>query len=114
MPKWNLSETECFSVIHSILIDILNNSIDNTVPLNNLVHELNTQTEIGQLSDEKKYNLFSKYLKIEHSGILDFIESYNFYGVIKKGNIIYVKLYDKLICESSKRVTKDKDWIMIN
>ena len=49
---------------------------------------------------------------LSHS--LSFIESYNFYGVTKDNNIISVKLYDNLIGESSKRLTKDKEWILID
>jgi|TARA_B110000971_G_scaffold221490_2_gene268853 hypothetical protein len=113
MSKWNISEEKCFELIHLILIDILNSS-GGVASLNRLVHQLNARIKKRQLSDEVHNNLFTRYLKLEHKGILDFIESYNFYGVTKDNNIISVKLYDNLIGESSKRLTKDKEWILID
>jgi len=114
MSKWNLSDDKCFELIHLILIDILNNSTGNVASLNRVVHQLNSRIKKKQLSDESHNNLFTRYLKLEHKGILDFIESYNFYGVTKKNNIILVQLYGNLIDDSSKRLTKDKEWTLIN
>jgi len=80
---------------------------------------LNSRTKIYKLSDHKKYNSFSKYLKIKHRGILNFIEDYNFYGVIRTDKHIYVKLYKNLVnmndlSYSGRRITKDKEWIIID
>ena len=117
--KWNLSSEKCFEIIHLTLIDILSERKDKTFPLNKLVELLNSRTKIYKLNDHKKYNSFSKYLKIEHKGILSFIEDYNFYDVIKTENQVYVKLYKNLIefnnlSYAGRRVTKDKEWILID
>ena len=117
--KWNISEEKCFEIIHLTLIDILNETKDKTMNLNKLVELLNTRTKIYKLNDNKKYNSFSKYLKINHNGILKFIEDYNFYGVIKTDKNIFIKLYKNLIefndiTFANRRITRDSDWIMLN
>ena len=35
-------------------------------------------------------------MKLKHHGILNFIENYNFYGIIKTNKNIYVQLYKNL------------------
>ena len=117
--KWNISEEKCFEIIHLTLIDILNETKDKTMNLNKLVELLNTRTKIYKLNDNKKYNSFSKYLKINHNGILKFIEDYNFYGVIKTDKNIFIKLYKNLIefndiTFANRRITRDSDWSMLD
>lgn len=117
--KWNISEEKCFEIIHLTLIDILNETKDKTLNLNKLVELLNSRTKIYKLNDNKKYNSFSKYLKMNHNGILKFIEDYNFYGVIKTDKNIYIKLYKNLIefndiTFSNRRITRDSDWIILD
>jgi len=117
--KWNLSSEKCFEIIHLTLIDILSERKDKTFPLNRLVELLNSRTRIYKLNNDKKYNTFSKYLKIEHEGILNFIENTYFYGVIRTERHIFVKLYKNLVdlndlSYSVKRLTRDSDWILID
>jgi len=114
--KWNFSEKKCFEIIHLTLIDILIDSPNKTLSLNQLVELLNSRTRIYKLSNHKKYNSFSKYLKLKHKGILNFIEEYNFYSVIKNKNNIQIKLYKNLVNLNSleRRITKDSEWEFIN
>ena len=117
--QWNLSDEKCFEIIHLTLIDILSESKNKTLSLNKLVESMNYRTRIYNLSNHKKYNSFSKYLKLKHHGILHFIENYNFYGIIKTNKNIYVKLYKNLVNLSdikyeANRITKDSEWILIN
>lgn len=116
---WNLSETKCTEIIQMTLIDILSERSDKTLPLNKLVELLNSRTKVYKLSNYKKYNSFSKYLKNEYNGILNFIETYNFYDIIKTERHIFIKLYPNLVnlndLEScKKRITRDNDWILID
>ena len=80
--KWNFSENKCIEIIQMTLVDALSERSDKTLPLNKLIELLNSRTKIYKLSNDKKYNSFSKYLKSEYNGILNFIESYNFYDII--------------------------------
>ena len=117
--QWNLSEDKCFEIINLTLIDILSGSPNKTLSLNRLVELLNSRTRIYKINNQKKYNSFSKYLKLKHKGILNFIEEYNFYGVDKTNKNIQIKLYKNLINMNelgkiNKRVTKDSEWEFID
>ena len=117
--KWNLTSEKCFEIIHLTLIDILTESKDFTKNINDLIRMLNSRTKIYKLHGSRKYNSFSKYLKIEYNGFLNFIEDYNFYDVIRGDKDISIKLYKNLVNlddlkYSGKRLTKDSEWIIIN
>ena len=117
--KWNLTSEKCFEIIHLTLIDILTESKDCTKNINDLILMLNSRTKIYKLHNSRKFNSFSKYLKIEYNGFLNFIEDYNFYDVIKTDKNISIKLYKNLvnmddIKYSGKRLTKDSEWIFID
>lgn len=116
---WNLSEDKCFKIIQYTLIDILSENKTKSLNIDKLVELLNLRTKIYKLHNSKKYNSFSKYLKIEYKGVLNFIENYNFYGVVKTENEIIIKLYSNLVDlndlkYTGKRLTKDSEWIMID
>jgi len=117
--KWNLTHDKCFEIIHLTLIDILSESKDNIRNINDLILMLNSRTRVYKLHNCRKYNSFSKYLKIEYDGFLNFIESYNFYGVVKTDKDISIKLYKNLanlddLKYTGKRLTKDSEWIFID
>ena len=116
---WNLSPEKCFEIIHLTLIDILEGSRDKTLTLDALIKNLNTRTKVYKLHNEKKYNSFSKYLKEEYDGLLNFIECYNFYDIIYNDKEISIKLYKNLvdlndIKYSGKRITRDNEWVFID
>jgi len=116
---WNLSSEKCFEIIQYTLIDILSENKTKSLNIDKLVELLNLRTKIYKLHNSKKYNSFSKYLKIEYKGVLNFIENYNFYGVVKAENEIIIKLYSNLVDlndlkYTGKRLTKDSEWIMID
>ena len=114
--QWNLSEDKCFEIINLTLIDILSESPNKTLSLNRLVELLNSRTRIYKINNQKKYNSFSKYLKLKHKGILNFIEEYNFYSIIKINKKIQIQLYKNLVNLNSleRRITKDNEWEFIN
>ena len=116
--KWNYSAEKIFEVIHLALIDILKGKKDKTCHLKQLVSLLNSKSKVNRINNDRKYNQFSKYLKIEHNGILNFIEDYNFYEIIRKEQKIFVKLHEELINKDDlnwgKRITKDSEWILVD
>jgi len=116
---WNLSPEKCFEIIHLTLIDILEGSRDKTLTLDTLIKIMNTRTKVYKLHNQKKYNSFSKYLKEEYDGLLNFIECYNFYDIIYNDKEISIKLYKNLvdlndIKYSGKRITRDNEWVFID
>jgi len=116
--KWNLSEDKIFEIIHLSLIDILGEKEDKTCHLKQLVKLLNDKNKTHRINDNRKYNLFSKYLKIEHNGFLNFIEDYNFYEIFRTEQKVFIKLHEGLINKNDlnwgKRITKDSDWILVD
>jgi len=115
--KWNFSNDKCFEIIHLTIIDILSEKNGKILSLNKLIENLNSRTKIYKLHNSKKLNMFSKYLKIEYGGVINFLESFNFYSVVKNEKDIYIKLYKNLVnlddIKAGKRITKDSDWILI-
>ena len=115
--KWNFSDDKCFEIIHLTIIDILSEKHGKILSLNKLIENLNSRTKIYKLHNSNRLNMFSKYLKIEYNGVINFLESFNFYSIVKTENDIYVKLYKNLVnlddIKASKRITKDSDWILI-
>ena len=117
--EWNLTSDKCLEIIHLTLIDILTESKEYIKNIDDLIRMLNSRTKVYKLHNSRKYNSFSKYLKLEHDGFLNFIESYNFYGVVKTDKNISIKLYKNLVDlddlrYNGKRYTKDSEWIFIN
>ena len=115
--SWNISEEKCLKIIHLTIIDILSEKTNKTLPLNKLIEHLNSRTRIYKLTNHTKNNTFSKYLKIKYNGILNFIENYNFYGIIKTDKNIHITLYKHLINlsdihSSSNIITQD--WVIID
>jgi hypothetical protein len=115
--EWNLSDDKCFEIVHLTVIDILSEKNGNILSLNNLVENLNSRTKIYKLHNSKRLNMFSKYLKIEYGGVIKFLETFNFYSIIRNEKDIYIKLYKNLVnldnIKEGKRITKDSDWIII-
>jgi len=115
--EWNLSDDKCFELVHLTVIDILSEINGNILPLNNLVENLNSRTKIYKLHNSKRLNMFSKYLKIEYGGVIKFLETFNFYSIIRNEKDIYIKLYKNLVnldnIKEGKRITKDSEWIII-
>jgi len=115
--KWNFSDDKCFEIIHLTIIDILSEKHGKILSLNKLIENMNSRTKIYKLHNSKRLNMFSKYLKIEYGGVINFLESFNFYSVVKTEKDIYVKLYKNLVnlddIKAGKRITKDSDWILI-
>ena len=58
--------------------------------------------------------IFSKYLKIEHDGVLNFLENTNFYGGIRTERHIFVKLYINLVDLNDLILQKAKSLISHN
>ena len=116
--RWELPSEKCIDIIHLTLIDILSDNKENPMLINRLVQLLNQKTNTYKLHENKRYNSFSKYLKIKHNGFLNFVEKFNFYEVIRSSNMIHIKLHQNLVdrnnLKDSQRYTKDSEWIFID
>ena len=115
--KWNLSEEKILQIIHFNIIEILKGHSDTMIDVKDLITLLNEKTSNHIIHHTKKYNIISKYIKINYGGVLKFIDTYNIYGLSEKKSRKYVHLLDKTVLESchgiGKRITSDNEWIMI-
>lgn len=110
--KWNFSEEIMLQMIHSNIIDILRENAESKVEMKELITLLNKKTSIHTIHYIKKYNLISKYIKINYGGVLKFIDTYNIYGLSGKKGRNYVHLLNGTN-EIGKRITSDNEWVMV-
>ena len=111
--QWNINSKEGIEIAHSTIIDILRES-KNPILLSELVTLLNDRTKKYKIHSNKKKNTLSKYLKSNHGGILQFLDDYVIYGIIKKNNIIHVTLLEDLLDNNPlKRITRDNEWVFV-
>jgi len=114
--KWNISVERGIEIAHTLIISILREST-NPLSLNELIFLLNSRGKEYTIHPNKKHNCFTKYLKVRHGGIINFLDDYNIYGIIKKENDIKVVLVEG--CEifdvncHLKRITRDNEWVMV-
>jgi len=115
--KWNISEEKGIEIAHTLITEILRET-NKPMPLNELVFLLNSRSKEYKIHSNKKHNCFTKYLKVVHGGVVNFLDDYNIYGIIKKSDEIKVVLMEDLledfdIINPPKRITKDNEWVFI-
>jgi len=115
--KWNISEEKGIEIAHTLITEILKET-NKPMPLNELVFLLNSRSKEYKIHSNKKHNCFTKYLKVVHGGVVNFLDDYNIYGIIKKKDEIKVVLMEDLledfdIINPPKRITKDNEWVFI-
>ena len=114
--KWNISLEEGEIIAHSTIIEILRGK-KQPVLLNELISLLNAKTKKYNVHN-KKSNCFSKYLKMNYGGLVNFLDSYNIYGIInsESSDKVMVILLEEIIQEEGaplKSIIKDSEWIFI-
>tara|TARA_Y100000996_G_C22464111_1_gene619317 strand:- start:368 stop:727 length:360 start_codon:yes stop_codon:yes gene_type:complete len=113
--KWNISLEKGIEIAHKTIIEILREN-KNPTSLNELVFLVNNRTKVYKINNDKKNNCFIKYLRVNHGGIVKFLDTYCIYGLIYNNNNISVKLLEDLLEDEYKpikNITKDSDWIFI-
>ena len=81
--KWNISIDKGIEIAHSIIKDILSEN-KNPVPIDELIFLVNNRAKKYKIHNNRKHNCFTKYLTINHGGIINFLDSYTSYGIINK------------------------------
>ena len=114
--KWNISNEKGIEIAHTLIISILRETT-NPLPINELIFLLNSRGKKYNIHHNKKHNCFTKYLKVRHRGIINFLDDYNIYGIVQKGNdikVILVEGYEFFDINSNlKRITRDNEWVMV-
>ena len=107
--KWNIDKEKGILIAKDNITKILKESKNNTLEFNELVFLLNNRTRNLDLKNNNKKKTLTNFLKIVCKGVLQFIDDYDDYLVIKKNNYIYISYNNK------KNLFSDFDeWIFIN
>ncbi len=112
--KWNISLERGEEIAHKYIIEILEDSKNNMTSLSELIISLNQRTRHIKLAHHKKKKPIHVYLKCVYGSVINFLDSFDFYGIIHKNNDIYVKLFDSHILKSSNMRTLHNDWIILD
>lgn len=115
--KWNISKDKGEGYAHKYIIEILNDSKNNTLSLSDLIILLNQRTKHIKFINTNKKKPFSVYLRTVYGNIINFMDNYSFYGVISNGADIKIKLIDSEL--NHKNLTDDiineyREWTLID
>jgi len=97
--KWNISRSEGQILAYDSIKQILIESKNNLLELNELIVLINQQTKHLVIKNYTKRRNLINYLKINYGGIVKFLDDYDIFGIIKKENKMYVKLIDDFLDE---------------
>tara|TARA_Y100001970_G_C13967810_1_gene716547 strand:- start:68 stop:409 length:342 start_codon:yes stop_codon:yes gene_type:complete len=103
--EWNLSKSEIDEIAFKTIVSILEEN--GTLEINKLIQHLLSRTKNVK---SKKYNkniIF--YLKLNHKGIIKFIENYFAFNIIKTSKSIHISL----IKDNLDLKPFVNDWIVI-
>jgi len=112
--KWNISKERGEELAHKYIIELLRDSKQNTLPLSELIILLNQRTKHIKLSYHTKRKPMSTYLKSMYGKVINFIDNYTFYGVIKNGADIKIKLFEGEINLSPELLQEHREWIFVD
>jgi len=97
--KWNISRSEGQILAYDSIKQILIESKNNLLELNELIVLINQRTKHLVIKNYTKRRNLINYLKINYGGIIQFLDDYDIFGIIKKENKMYVKLIDDFLDE---------------
>ena len=115
--KWNISKDKGEEYAHKYIIEILNDSKNNTLPLSDLIILLNQRTKHIKFINTNKIKPFSVYLRTVYGNIINFMDNYSFYGVISNGADIKIKLIDSELTHKSLTydiINEYREWTLVD
>ena len=103
--KWNISDKRGEEIAHRYIVEILKDSKHETIPLSDLVILLNQRTKHIKFINHSKRKPLSVYIRCNYGSIINFLDKFVYYGLIRKNADIQVKLinYDE-----------PTDWIVVD
>ena len=115
--KWNISKDKGEEYAHKYIIEILNDSKNNTLLLSDIIILLNQRTKHIKFINTNKKKPFSVYLRTIYGNIINFMDNFSFYGVISNGADIKIKLIDSEL--NHKNLTNDiineyREWTLVD
>ena len=104
--KWNISNKRGEEIAHRYIVEILKDSKHNTISLSDLVILLNQKTKHIKFINKSKRKPLSVYLRCNYGNIINFLDKFVAYGLIKKNADIQVKLINT--------VDEYRGWILVD
>ena len=101
--NWNSSKKKAENLIHTTLSKILQEN--HTIELQSLLDKCNQLTKHYTFHKNNKYNQFSKYIKYNFNGILEFIKENTHYDIQNNNKQIYIV--------NILQITDFHDWIIL-
>jgi len=106
--KWNISDKRAEEITHRYIVEILNDSNHNMLSLSDLVILLNQRTKHIKFINNSKKKPLSVYLRCNYGSIINFLDKFATYGLIKKDADIQVKLMN-IVNEYNGWILVDED-----
>ena len=103
--KWNISDKRGEEIAHRYIIEILKDSKHETISLSDLVILLNQRTKHIKFINHSKRKPLSVYLRCNYGNIINFLDKFVTYGLIRKNTDIQVKLMNQ---------NEPTDWILVD
>ena len=115
--NWNITLEKGLEISHNKIIEILREK-KKPISLSELIDKLKQRTKKIKLHTNKKHNCFIKYIKDNYGGIINFLDSYNMYGLIysdTNNSIKVILLEDQLEKEITpiKAIINESEWVFI-
>jgi len=103
--RWNISDKRGEEIAHRYIVDILKDYKQQTLPLSDLVILLNQRTKHIKFINKSKRKPLSVYLRCNHGNIINFLDKFIDYGLLKQGTTIQVKLMNQNLLS---------EWILVD
>ena len=98
--KWNISQERGEELAHRYITEILQDSKHNMIPLSDLIILLNQRTKHIKFIHHSRKKPLSVYLRCTYGSIINFLDKFVTYGLVKNNADIQVKLMnDNLLNE---------------
>ena len=115
--NWNISKEKAEELLHKYIIEILSDAKDNKMSLSELILLLNQRTKHIKLIHNSKRKPFSVYLRCMYGDVINFIDNFVFYGIMKQDADIQIILMDGYLNNKKiegSHLCKYKEWILID
>ena len=89
--KWNISKLDGQTLAYSIICDLLINSKDNILEMNELIYLLVNRTKKQTITNNNKKKNIINFLRSNYGGFKQFLELYDTIDIILDNNNEYVR-----------------------
>ena len=115
--KWNITSEKGLEIAHNKIIEILREK-PNSISISELIDKLKQRTNKIKIHTNKKHNCIIKYIKDNYKSVIDFLDSYNMYGLIysdTNNSIRVILLEDQLEKEITpiKTIINESEWVFV-